>query len=137
MTTQYWFVKQEPSDYAWPDLVRDGRTAWTGVRNPAARNHLRAMAVGDAVLVYHTGEEKAVVGRARVVRAAYPDPTADGAGWVAVDLAPVGSLPRPVPLATIKAEALLRSIALVRQPRLSVAPLRGPEFTRLLRLGGA
>lgn len=137
MTTQYWLVKQEPSDYAWSNLVRDGRTAWTGVRNPAARKNLRAMAVGDAVLFYHTGEERAVVGRARVIRAAYPDPTADGAGWVAVDLAPVGALPRPVLLATIKGEALLRAIALVRQPRLSVVPLRGPEFALLLSLGGA
>lgn len=136
MTTQYWLVKQEPDDYAWDDFVRDGRTAWTGVRNYAARNHLRAMRAGDAVYFYHSGDAKAVVGIARVVRAAYPDPTADEDGWVAVDLAPVEPLPRPVTLAQIKADPALKEIALVRQSRLSVMPLRAAEFTRLGKLGG-
>jgi len=136
MTTQYWLVKQEPDDYAWDDFVRDGRTAWTGVRNYAARNHLRAMRAGDAVYFYHSGDAKAVVGIARVVRAAYPDPTAGEDGWVAVDLAPVEPLPRPVTLAQIKADPALKEIALVRQSRLSVMPLRAAEFTRLGKLGG-
>ncbi len=136
MTTQYWLVKQEPDDYAWDDFVRDGRTAWTGVRNYAARNHLRAMRAGDAVYFYHSGDAKAVVGIARVVRAAYPDPTADEDGWAAVDLAPVEPLPRPVTLAQIKADPALKEIALVRQSRLSVMPLRAAEFTRLGKLGG-
>ncbi len=137
MTTQYWLVKQEPEEFSWSDLVRDGRTAWTGVRNYAARNHLRAMAAGDAVLFYHSGDEKAVVGLARVVRTAYPDPTADEDGWVGVDLAPDRPLPRPVTLATVKADAALQAIGLVRQGRLSVMPLTAAEFARLRKLGGA
>jgi predicted RNA-binding protein with PUA-like domain len=137
MTTQYWLVKQEPEEFSWSDLVRDGRTAWTGVRNYAARNHLRAMAAGDAVLFYHSGDEKAVVGLARVVRTAYPDPTADEDGWVAVDLAPDRPLPRPVTLATVKADPALQAIGLVRQGRLSVMPLGAAEFARLRKLGGA
>lgn len=138
MTTQYWLVKQEPADYAWADFVRDDLTAWTGVRNYAARNHLKAMRAGDAVLFYHSGDDKCVVGLARVVRAAYADPTADSPdeGWVAVDLAPVQPLPAPVTLAQIKADAALSEIALVRQSRLSVMPLRAAEFARIRKLGG-
>lgn len=137
MTTQYWLVKQEPEDYAWTDFVRDGRTAWTGVRNYAARNNLNAMRAGDEVLFYHSGDAKAVVGLARVVRTAYPDPTADEDGWVAVDLAPVEALPAPVTLAQVKADAALQQIALVRQSRLSVMPLRAAEFARIRRLARA
>ncbi|MCM2273456.1 MAG: EVE domain-containing protein [Candidatus Didemnitutus sp.] len=137
MTTQYWLVKQEPEDYAWTDFVRDGRTAWTGVRNYAARIHLKAMRAGDEVLFYHSGDAKAVVGLARVVRTAYPDPTADEDGWVAVDLAPVEALPAPVTLAQVKADAALQQIALVRQSRLSVMPLRAAEFARIRRLARA
>ncbi|MBP6865813.1 MAG: EVE domain-containing protein [Candidatus Didemnitutus sp.] len=137
MTTQYWLVKQEPEDYAWTDFVRDGRTAWTGVRNYAARNNLKAMRTGDEVLFYHSGDAKAVVGLARVVRTAYPDPTADEDGWVAVDLAPVEALPAPVTLAQVKADAALQEIALVRQSRLSVMPLRAAEFARIRRLARA
>jgi len=137
MTTQYWLVKQEPEDYAWTDFVRDGRTAWTGVRNYAARNNLKAMRAGDEVLFYHSGDAKAVVGLARVVRTAYPDPTADEDGWVAVDLAPVEALPAPVTLAQVKADAALQEIALVRQSRLSVMPLRAAEFARIRRLARA
>lgn len=136
MTTQYWLVKQEPDDYPWSALVRDGRTAWTGVRNHAARNHLRGMKAGDAVFYYHTGDEKAVVGVARVARAAYPDPTADEPDWVAVDLVPDRPLPRAVPLAAIKADPALQGIALVRQGRLSVLPLTAAEFARIRKLGG-
>lgn len=137
MTTQYWLVKQEPEDYAWTDFVRDGRTAWTGVRNYAARNNLKAMRAGDEVLFYHSGDAKAVVGLARVVRTAYPDPTADEDGWVAVDLAPVEALPAPVTLAQVKADTALQEIALVRQSRLSVMPLRAAEFARIRRLARA
>ena len=135
MTTQYWLVKQEPEDYSWTDFVRDGKTSWTGVRNYAARNHLKAMRPGDEVFFYHSGDEKCVVGLARVARAAYPDPTADEEGWVAVDLAPLSPLPTPVSLAQIKAEAALKEIALVRQSRLSVMPLRAAEFARIRKLG--
>ena len=135
MTTQYWLVKQEPEDYSWDDFVRDGRTVWTGVRNYAARNHLRAMLPGDAVLYYHSGESKSVVGVAKVAKAAFPDPTADEEGWVAVELTPVEPLPKPVTLAQIKAEASLQAIALVRQSRLSVLPLKAAEFARIKKLG--
>jgi len=135
MTTQYWLVKQEPEDYSWDDFVHDGRTAWTGVRNYAARNHLRAMLPGDAVLYYHSGESKSVVGLAQVAKAAFPDPTADEEGWVAVELTPVEALPKPVTLAQIKAEASLKEIGLVRQSRLSVMPLRKAEFAKIQKLG--
>lgn len=136
MTMQYWMVKSEPTAYAWADLVRDKRTAWTGVRNYAARLHLKAMQVGDEVLVYHSVEEKRVVGLARVTQPAFPDTTTDEEGWVAVELAPVAALPHPVTLAQIKAEAGLKDIALVRQSRLSVLPLTLAEFARLKKLGG-
>lgn len=136
MTTQYWLVKQEPADYAWSDFVRDGRTAWTGVRNYAARLHLKAMRTDDPVLFYHSGDDKCVVGLARVVRTAYADPTAEEDGWVAVDLVPGDPLPRRVTLAQIKAEPALKEIALVRQSRLSVMPLRAAEFARIRKLGG-
>ncbi len=136
MTTQYWLVKQEPTDYSWDDFVAEGRTAWTGVRNYAARLHLRAMAKGDAVLFYHTNDGKCVVGLARVVRTAYPDPTADEDGWVAVDLEPVKPLRQPVTLAQMKTEPALKDIALIRQSRLSVMPLRAAEVAKLRKLGG-
>lgn len=135
MTTQYWLVKQEPEDYSWDDFVRDGRTAWTGVRNYAARNNLKAMQPGDAVLFYHSGESKSVVGLAQVAKAAYPDPTAEEEGWVAVELTPVEPLAQPVTLARIKADASLQAIGLVRQSRLSVMPLKPAEFKRLRQLG--
>ncbi|HEY4300305.1 MAG TPA: EVE domain-containing protein [Candidatus Didemnitutus sp.] len=130
-------VKQEPSDYSWNDFVRDGSTAWTGVRNYAARLHLRSMQPGDAVLFYHSGEGKEIVGVARVKRAAYLDPTGDPAEeWAAVDLEPVCPFKRPVTLITIKADKALKEIELVRQSRLSVMPLRPGEYARLLELGG-
>jgi predicted RNA-binding protein with PUA-like domain len=130
-----WLVKTEPSTYAWGDLVRDGRTRWDGVRNFAARGHLAGMRAGDRVLVYHSGDERAVVGVARVAREAYPDPTAREGSWLAVDLEPVKALARPVALAEVKAEAALRAIPLVRQARLSVMPLPAEAFERILALG--
>ena len=138
MTTQYWLVKQEPEDYSWDDFVRDGSTAWTGVRNYAARNNLRAMRTGDATLFYHSGDSKSIVGLARVTRPAFPDPTADSAdeGWVAVELEPVKPLKQPLPLAAIKADATLKGMVFVRQSRLSVSPVSAAEFTRLKKLGG-
>ena len=136
MTMQYWLVKSEPTAYAWADLVRDGRTAWTGVRNYVARLHLKAMRVGDEVLFYHSVEAKSVVGLARVSKTAFPDPTADEEGWVAVELVPVKALAQPVNLAQIKADALLQEIALIRQSRLSVMPLKPAEFARINKLGG-
>ncbi|MBL9215731.1 MAG: EVE domain-containing protein [Opitutaceae bacterium] len=136
MTMQYWLVKSEPETYSWDDLVRDGRTDWTGVRNYAARLHLKGMRTGDQVLFYHSGDGKSVVGVARVTRTAFPDATAKEPGWVAVELAAVRPLPRPVPLAAVKADAALQAIGLVRQGRLSVMPLQPAEFARLTKLGG-
>ena len=136
MTTQYWLVKSEPETYSWDDFVREGHTAWTGVRNYTARLHLRAMRTGDEVYFYHSGESKSVVGVARVTKPAFPDPTAgQDEGWVAVELAAVKPLPKPVPLARIKAEAALKDIGLVRQSRLSVSPLKPAEFALIARLG--
>src|SRR6267154_725788 len=109
---QYWLVKQEPEAYSWDDLVRDGGTEWTGVRNFQARNNLRQMKVGDRVLFYHSGEQKAVVGVAQVARAGYPDPTADDGEWVAVDIKPMKPLSAPVPLSTIKVESKLANMLL-------------------------
>jgi predicted RNA-binding protein with PUA-like domain len=116
-------VKTEPSTYAWADLVREGKTAWTGVKNPAAQLHLRAMGTGDLVFVYHTGGEKAVVGVARVARGAYPDPTAGSAKLQAVDLEPVRPLARPVPLADLRQEPALARWDLLTNSRLSVMPV--------------
>jgi predicted RNA-binding protein with PUA-like domain len=137
MTTQYWLVKSEPDTYSWDQFVRDGRTDWTGVRSNAARLHLKAMRPGDEVLYYHSNEGKAVVGVARVTKAAFPDTTADEAGWVAVELTAVTPLAKPIGLAQIKADAVLQKMELVRQSRLSVSPVRPAEFKRVLRLGRA
>ena len=136
MTTQYWLVKSEPETYAWDDFVREGRTAWTGVRNNAARLHLKVMHAGDEVYFYHSGESKSIVGLARVTKPAFPDITADEPGWVAVELAAGKPLSRPVTLAQIKANPALKDIALVRQSRLSVSPLKPAEFALIGKLGG-
>ncbi len=130
----HWLVKQEPTAYAWEEFVRDGKTAWTGVRNFQARNHLRAMAPGDRVLYYHSVTGKAVVGIAEVVRPAYPDATATEGDWSCVDIAPIEALRRPVTLEEIKLEASLVDIGLLRQSRLSVMPLKKSEFDTILKL---
>ncbi len=129
-----WLVKSEPEAYSWSDLLKDGKTAWTGVRNFAARNNLRAMKAGDAVFFYHSGGEKSVVGLAHVTRESYPDPTADEGDWSAVDLAREKALAKPVTLATIKADKILKDMALVRQSRLSVMSVTAEQFARLLAL---
>ena len=136
MTTQYWLVKSEPSAYAWADLVRDRRTAWTGVRNYAARLHLKTMQKGDEVFFYHSVESKSIVGLARVTKTFFPDPTAPGEDWAAVELTAVLALAQPVTLAQVKTDAKLQAIALVRQSRLSVMPLRPAEFAQIKQLGG-
>ena len=130
----FWLVKQEPSSYSWADFVGDGKTTWTGVRNFAARNNLRKMRTGDEVLFYHSGEEKAVVGIAKVTRTAYPDPTTKEGDWSTVDLAAVKPLTRPVTLREIKANSRLKGIPLVRQSRLSVMPLAEPEFREIVNM---
>ena len=130
----HWLVKQEPEDYSWDDLVRDGKTQWTGVRNFQARNNLRQMNLGDDVFFYHSGKDKSVVGIARVAKAAYPDPTADDPSWIAVDIAPVKKLANPVSLADIKANSKLRDFLLVRQSRLSVMPVGDNEFAEIVKM---
>jgi len=130
----HWLVKQEPSAYSWDDFSRDGKTVWTGVRNFQARNHLRAMKPGDRVFFYHSVTEKAVVGIAEVVRAAYPDPTATEGDWSCVDLRPIAALNPPVTLEKIKAEPALAGIGLLRQSRLSVMPLTKAEFQAVRNL---
>jgi predicted RNA-binding protein with PUA-like domain len=133
----FWLVKQEPSDYSWADFIADGSTSWTGVRNFLARNNLRRMSKGDEVFFYHSGEEKAVVGIAKVARSAYRDATAKEGDWSAVDLVPVKPLPRPVTLAQIKAKRELKNVALVRQSRLSVMPLGESAFRLILKMSGS
>lgn len=131
----YWLVKQEPEAYSWTDFVRDGKTAWTGVRNFQARNHLRAMKPGDRVLFYHSVSDKQIVGLARVTKSAYPDPTAGEGDWSCVDLAPVKPLKKPVTLESIKNDKALRDIPLIKQSRLSVMPVTREQFERVLALG--
>jgi predicted RNA-binding protein with PUA-like domain len=135
MKTQHWLVKQEPESYSWDDFARDGRTDWTGVRNYQARNNLQGMKPGDPVLFYASGEPRAVVGIAEVTKAAFPDPTAEEPGWVAVQLKAVRPLARAVPLAEIKADPALKNFLLVRHSRLSVMPATRAEFDRIVELG--
>lgn len=133
----YWLVKSEPNAYSWSDLVKEKKTSWTGVRNFTARNNLRSMRVGDEVLFYHSVTDKAVVGVTKVVRAAYPDPTAKEGDWSAVDLAPIKPLRDPVALDQIKARRRLKDISLVRQSRLSVHRLSAEEYREILALAKA
>jgi len=130
-----WLLKTEPSAYSYDDLEREGRAVWDGVTNPVALKNLRAMKAGDEAFVYHTGDEKAVVGRARVVRAAYADPKKGDARLVVVDLEPLGRLKVPVTLAEIKAMPAFADSPLVRQGRLSVVPLTPPQWKAVLDRG--
>ena len=131
---RHWVLKTEPSEYGFPDLVRDRRTRWEGVSNPVALKHLRSMLAGDDALIYHTGNEKAVVGLARVASAPYPDPR--NPKLVVVDVEAVKPLPRAVPLAEIKAEPAFADLGLVRVPRLSVVPVEPGQWKRLLAMAG-
>lgn len=130
----YWLVKSEPSAYSWDNFVKDGVTAWTGVRNFAARIHLNSMKKGDKVLFYHSNEGLAVVGIAEVIKEAYQDPTTNEDKWVAVDIKPYKALKKPVFLSVIKAEKKLKEIALVRIGRLSVQPLTKDEYDIILAM---
>ncbi len=134
-TPNHWLVKQEPGAYSWDRFVKDGGTAWTGVRNFQARNNLNAMRKGDRVLYYHSVTGKSVVGVATVTRRAYPDPTAKSGDWVCVDLKPVKPLATPVTLDSIKKNADLEDIPLLRHTRLSVMPLTEDEYDTILHLG--
>lgn len=131
----YFLVKSEPFKYSWQQFLEDKQTYWDGVRNYQARNNLKDMKTDDLVLFYHSNEGKEVVGIAKVVKEHYQDPTTEDERWVAVDLAPVEALKKPVSLKTIKADELLQDIALVRQGRLSVVPLKREEFDRIVQLG--
>jgi predicted RNA-binding protein with PUA-like domain len=128
----HWLMKSEPESYGWADLVRDGGTEWDGVRNNAARLHLKTMKAGDEAFLYHSMSDKAVVGIMRVTRGAEPDPKAPD--WVRVRVEPVEPLPRPVTLAEIKAEPKLGQMELIRQSRLSVAPVREEEWKVILEM---
>lgn len=130
-----WILKSEPSAYSFEQLVADGKTAWTGVRNFQARNHLRAMKKGDIALFFHTGDERALVGVARIASAPGPDPTAPGEDWTSVDVTPLRKLAEPVPLARIKSTPALASLAMIKQSRLSVSPVTEAELKALLALG--
>lgn len=134
MAKNAWLVKSEPESYSWETLVKDGRTAWTGVRNFTARNNLRAMKKGDVVFFYHSVTGKEVVGIAKVDKEHYPDATAKEGDWSAVDIAPVKPLAKPVSLATIKDDPAFKDMDLVRYSRLSVGKLTAAECQRLLAL---
>lgn len=132
---KYFLVKSEPFKYSWDQFLKDGQTFWDGVRNYQARNNMKDMKIGDLVLFYHSNEGKEVVGVAEVTKEFYQDPTTTDNKWVAIDIKPVSTLTKPVNLQTIKADEYLQDIALVRQGRLSVMPLKKEEFDRILALG--
>jgi predicted RNA-binding protein with PUA-like domain len=131
-----WLMKTEPEEFSWDTLVERGPSFWDGVRNVEARNHLRRMAEGDAVFIYHTGKAKAVVGVGKVVRTAYRDPSSDRAIWSAVDVVAVSKLPRDVTLTELKATPEFASCPLVHRPRLSVMPITDAEWAKVLDLAG-
>ena len=128
----YWLLKTEPDTFSWDDLVRDKKTGWDGVRNFQARSHLKAMKKGDLAFVYHTGEEKSVVGIAKVTKENYPDPKDNE--WVAIEIAPVSKLKNPVGLAQIKADKRFTTMVLVKASRLSVQPVKKEEFDMIVAL---
>ncbi len=131
---QRWLFKTEPSTYSWADLERDRRTVWDGVKNALALKHLAAVATGDEVLIYHTGDEKAAVGIAKVVRGAYPDPKQKNARLVVVDLQPVKALARPVALGEMRANRELAGFDLLRLPRLSVMPVSAEQWAVIMEM---
>lgn len=130
----YWLLKTEPETYSYDDLVKKGRDHWDGVRNYTARNNLREMKPGDLCLIYHSVGPKDIVGLAEVVSESYPDPTTEDDRWVVVDIVPKQKFPKSLTLQQIKGDELLSGMELVRQSRLSVAPVRPAEFDRVLQL---
>jgi predicted RNA-binding protein with PUA-like domain len=132
----YWLVKSEPSSYSWDQLVKEGRTFWSGVRNFQASSNLKAMKNGDRAFFYHSGEDKAVVGIAEIVKEYYPDHTDESGKFGMVDVIPVAALPKPVTLAQIKAEPKLKDLVLVRQSRLSVMPIDEKSWKLICAMGG-
>jgi predicted RNA-binding protein with PUA-like domain len=132
----YWLLKSEPHAFSWQQQVASGTEPWTGVRSHSAKLNLMAMRRGDRAFFYHSNVGKEIVGVVEVVREAYPDPTASGGPWVAVDVKAIGPMPMPVPLAAIKTEPALAEMALVRQSRLSVMPVDVEEWRRICTMGG-
>src|SRR6187455_2244553 len=132
-----WLFKEEPTHYNFDELVKDKKTVWSGVKNPLAQKHLRSVKKGDRIFYYHTGDEKAVVGVARALGDAYADPQDKTGKQSVVDIAPVGTLPRPVTLAEIKADPRFKDFPLVRISRLSVMPVTDAEWTRIEKKAGA
>ncbi len=130
----YWIVKTEPETYSFQDLMKEKKTAWTGVRNYAARIHLRAMQKGDVVLVYHSMTDKALVGTATVTKTAFPDPTSQEDGWVAVELQAEKPLAKPITLQQLKSHATLQQLPLVKIGRLSVSPVSAAQYQAILKL---
>jgi predicted RNA-binding protein with PUA-like domain len=131
----YWLLKTEPDSYSWNDLVKDKKTVWDGVRNFQARSNMKKMDKGDIVFIYHTGDEKAVIGEAQVTKAAYPDPK--DTEWVVVELSPLKTLKKPVTLAQIKSDKRLSDMVLVRASRLSVQPVKPSEYNLISGLSEA
>ena len=136
MTLMNWLFKEEPEHYGYDALVKDRQTVWSGVKNPLAQKHLRAVRKGDRIFYYHTGDEKAVVGIAKALADAYPDPKDKTGKAAVVDVAPVKKLPRPVTLAEIKADSAFKTFPLVRISRLSVMPVSDEEWTRIVAKAG-
>lgn len=134
---RHWILKTEPSEYGFADLVRDRRTRWEGVSNAVALKHLRSMLEGDDALIYHTGKEKSLVGLARIASASYTDSSNEDPRLVVVDIEAGKPLPRPVPLAEIKADPAFKDLGLVRLSRLSVVPVEPDQWKRLLKMAGA
>jgi len=132
----FWLMKSEPFKYSWEQLQKDGRTYWDGVRNHQAANNLKAMKVGDEAFFYHSNEGLAVVGICEIVKEAYPDPSDPKGRFIMVDVVPVKAVPEPVTLKAIKAEPALSEMALVKQSRLSVSPVRNDEWALICRMGG-
>lgn len=133
----YWLVKSEPFKYSWDQFVRDKQTLWDGVRNYAARNHLKAMKKGDEVFFYHSNEGLEIVGTAKVIKEYYQDPTTDEEAWVVVDLKPVKKLSKPVTLVQIKSDERLKDMALVKYTRLSIQPVTPKEWQIIMELSGS
>jgi len=133
----YWLIKSEPNEYSWDDLVKLGRDHWDGVRNYAARLHMKNMKVGDLAFFYHSVNEKSIVGIAECVREYYPDPTTDDDRWVVVDFVPKEKLKRAVTLSEIKADDRLQEMALIRISRLSVQPVKKEEFDIILEMANS
>lgn len=131
----YWLIKSEPDAYSWEQLMKDKNTSWTGVRNYAARNNLRAMKKGDLAFFYHSNEGTHIVGIAKLVKEAYPDATAKEGDWSTVDFAPLKPMKKPVTLAEIKKEPTLKTMELVRISRLSVSKVSAKEFEKILQMG--